>query len=90
MYVIGFILSLLLVFFQAFTFSNLFNWFAAPTFHLQPIGIAMALGLTILIRMVTWDVFVTREKVDYPTRLFVGYMIVGTTLLLGWLLTLVQ
>lgn len=47
---------------SGYVLSVLWGWFAVPAFHLAPISIPLAIGITMIIRMLTYEMPQSQDK----------------------------
>lgn len=68
--------ALLVLFLEPFLYGfvlvKLWSWFVAPTFHVPNLNIPVALGISLVVGMLTHQFVKTKEKVEYETADFLG------------------
>ncbi len=84
--IIGFVVFIIaMAIYHAFVFKTLFNWFVAPHFDVQPIGWAMAFGLSTMISLFTARTPSTDDDGGGLSAAFaIGFAAPTISLLIGW------
>lgn len=47
---------------SGYVLSVMWNWFLVPAFHMPQISVALAIGITMLVRMITYNPSYEKEK----------------------------
>ena|ERR1019366_2886485 len=86
-----FLLGIIAVMVRLFTLTKLWLWFIVPTFHVQPISLTMAYGLTLFLGLIAYPLMAGLPRKEEPTskeaQAVVGIVGVGIPLLslaIGW------
>lgn len=69
---------------SGYVLSILWGWFIVPVFHLPALSIAQAVGMAIVIGMVTRDLNVKREDQDMASAISVPLVYNLLMLVIGW------
>lgn len=69
---------------SGYVLSILWGWFVVPVFHLPGLSIAQAVGLAIVVGMVTRDLNVKREEQDAMSAFAVPLLYNLLMLGIGW------
>lgn len=81
---------------EGFTITKLWHWYMVPTFGLKEITFTVALGIGLLVSLITsgHTTYQILEELDHKTSMDQNYRIVGyrvgvagAALLTGWILT---
>lgn len=75
------------VVFRAFTIAYLFNNFVAVTFDIPKIGLVAALGIDLVVKLMTSNLSSNSDK-SFRERTIASFVSAGVALLFGWLLLL--
>jgi hypothetical protein len=87
---VSLVLSVPLAFWRAFVFIKLWAWFAIPIFGLPALGLAAAMGLSILIGFLVVSAPMNDKKHEYG-EIIAHQVVTGTllplfALLFGWVI----
>lgn len=85
--IVNTIFFVITVVFRAFTIAYLFNNFIAVTFDIPKIGLVVALGINLVIELMTGDSSSGSDK-SFREQTITSFVSTGASLLFGWLLLL--
>ncbi len=71
---------------SGYVLSVLWRWFIVPALHVDPLRIPYAIGLSIVVGLLTHQV--PKESPDTATVLCVAFILPAFALLYGWVVTL--
>jgi len=70
---------------HGFIFMTLWGWFIVPTFGLAPLTLAVAIGVALVVRMLTISFKVDAKSPDVIKGFFTGMFGYAIFLLIGWI-----
>lgn len=73
---------------RVWVLSELWTWFIVPQFHILPIDIITALGISIIVSLLTVDSGTARAKNEWWKSCAMGVCIPLFALALGWIVLL--
>ena len=86
---LGFLALLVLsAIWTGFVFSVIWGWFIVPTFHLPPLSIGLAIGIGLVVRMLTYQAPQEEKKEDFGHSIAFAAIYPLLTLGLGFLVHL--
>ena len=72
---------------NGYVFSVLWTWFAVPQFHVSPLSLPGAMGISLLVKFLTGNIPTKKEETDIGYMMAVSCAWYGTALLCGWILS---
>ncbi len=88
-FIIAIVLTGVSTILRAFTLSTLWNWFVAPTFNVPALGMAVALGIAVLLSYTLYDHRITRTGCEDAISIAATAIGISTgALLIGYIISL--
>ena len=70
---------------HGFVFQTLWGWFIVPTFGMAPLTAAAAIGVALVVRLLTISFKLDAKSPDVVKAFFTGMFGYGIFLLIGWI-----